>query len=391
MKQFLGILAIGILTLLCPSCKKDVVEDPNHTDYETDLQQFEAVWNGLNTAYVFWPVDNTDWDAVYEKYRPIFEDMEIQPDSIWESTWKALTTNLIDHHLTIKLERPTTGYRTSLIPGLDEVMSRSYFHAPMGDVGHLTQLLRLQLNGRLTDVSFMSATDIYVSGILDGEIAYFYCSGFSDYYTFLTPFSHFKQLVASDGIKAAIIDVRDNGGGNAIIPDAMYACFSTETPTIGVYQTKIGLGRYELGPKLPYNIGSIVAENDRQNCDIPVVVLTNVFSASASEITSLAIKSLPNGYVVGERTYGATCALNSDFGLFYSGSFGDSQEDADGNWSGHGHYVYTPKYLFTGVDDTLYEGYGVEPDEECLFDQSAWDSGVDNQLEYAVSFVQQKM
>ena len=65
MKQLLKtILAIIALALSLLSCKKDKVEDPNITEYQTDLQQFEAVWNGLNTAYVLWPIDNTDWDAV---------------------------------------------------------------------------------------------------------------------------------------------------------------------------------------------------------------------------------------------------------------------------------------------------------------------------------------
>lgn len=60
--------SIIILIILASftGCKKDIVDDPNKVDYETDLEQFEAVWNGLNTAYVFWSVDSTDWDAVYK-------------------------------------------------------------------------------------------------------------------------------------------------------------------------------------------------------------------------------------------------------------------------------------------------------------------------------------
>ena len=65
MKHYKHILAISILAFLFVSCKKDVTTDPNNTEYETDLQQFEAVWNGFNTAYVLWPIDTTDWDAIW--------------------------------------------------------------------------------------------------------------------------------------------------------------------------------------------------------------------------------------------------------------------------------------------------------------------------------------
>ncbi len=392
MKQLLKtILAIIALALSLLSCKKDKVEDPNITEYQTDLQQFEAVWNGLNTAYVLWPIDNTDWDAVYEHYHPIFEEMEGQSNATWASTWKELTSTLIDHHLSIKLERPSTGYKIGINPGLDEVKTRGYFHWPVGVYNRIYHLSQLLVNGRLTNVlDYQEADDYYVSGILDNDIAYFYCSSFLDVNSFLIPFMHFKELVASPDIKAAIIDVRDNGGGNSTIPYYLISCFSTEMVTIGYNQTKMGLGRYEFGPQLSWYIGAVDGQIDGQERNVPVVALTNVISASASEIATIAIKQLPQGYVVGERTFGATCALSNDFGLFYSGSFGDSQGFPT-LWTGHGHYVYTPKYLFTGVDDIVYEGHGVEPDVECLFDQSAWNNGIDNQLECAVSFVKEKI
>lgn len=391
MRQLLKItLAIAAIALSLLSCKKDQVEDPNVTEYRTDLQQFEAVWNGLNTAYVLWPIDDTDWDAVYEHYHPIFEEMEGQSNSVWASTWKELTSTLIDHHLKINLERPSTGYKIEIIPGFDEVKTRGYFHWPVENYNRYIRLIQLQLNGRLTNVMFHQEADYYyVSGILDNDIAYFYCSSFTDLNSFLTPFMHFKDLVASPDIKAAIIDIRDNGGGDGIIPYYIISCFSTECVTVGYNQTKIGLGRYEFGPKLSWEIGAIAGIIDGQERNIPVVALTNIISASASEIATIAVKQLPQGYVVGERTFGATCALNDNFGYFYSGSFGDSQGYP--YWTGHGHYVYTPKFLFTSVDGTVYEGHGIEPDAECLFDQSAWNNGVDNQLECAVSFAKDKI
>ena len=108
--RFINNVIIAIFLLLLFACKKDIVKDPNDTNYDTDVEQFEAVWNGLNTSYVFWPIDTTEWDAIYEKYRPMFEIMENEQDSIWEKTWRELTSTLIDHHLSITLRRPSTNY-----------------------------------------------------------------------------------------------------------------------------------------------------------------------------------------------------------------------------------------------------------------------------------------
>jgi hypothetical protein len=34
---------------------------------------FEGFWHGMNNNYIFWDVDPTDWDAVYDQYKPKFE------------------------------------------------------------------------------------------------------------------------------------------------------------------------------------------------------------------------------------------------------------------------------------------------------------------------------
>ena len=396
MTSYLSYVAIAIIALAFSSCKKDLVENPNLAEYTSDVEQFEAVWNGLNTSYILWPIDTTDWDDVYSKYHPIFLEMENEPDEVWKMTWKELASTLIDHHLEIHLERPSTKTKISINPGLDEIMSRAYFHFPKNTIDKLGMILKLELNGRLKDVKTYHEGNLLIcSGVLDEDIAYIYFSNFKDIIIDeVEPFQHFKQYVASQDIKTAIIDLRGNPGGKALNPNYLTSCFSSRTLTVGCNQTKTGLGRYDLGPKVPYKIGAGVTIDDvmleGQDRDIPVIVVCDLFSGSAAEIATIAIKQLPHSYMVGERTWGATCVLNNDFGLFYSGSFGDSQMN-DNNWIGHGHYVYTPKYLFSGIDGTIYEGIGITPDKECLFDQQAWNNGIDNQLETAISFAKSKI
>lgn len=386
-----GIIMLFILTSLA-SCKKDIVDNPNNVDYTTDLEQFETVWNGLNTSYVFWSVDSTDWDAVYKKYHPIFAEMEDKSDSTWSTTWRELTSTLIDHHMEITLRRPSSAYfGITIDPGKEEQRKRAYYHERPNlfpDV-HRRMLNRWVNYGKLTDTVAVYDDGAYnggywcsYSGIIENEIAYFYLSScemqLANTHGKMQAFEHFKQLVSRDNVKAAIIDVRDNPGGDPNDLSYLFSCFTTEKQIqIACIQTKLGLGRYELTPKMPYYV-DITSTGQERN--IPVIILADINSVSAAETAVMAIRHLPQGYFVGERTYGANGGLSDPFELFYSGTFGN------GN-----HHIKTAKLLFSDIDGTCYEGRGIEPDLECLYDQAAWYSGIDNQLECAVNFAKEKM
>ena len=62
----------GVLVLI--ACKKEISAPNPPTSYTgsnfSDL--FEAFWNGMNNNYVFWGIDTTNWDRVYNQYKPIF-------------------------------------------------------------------------------------------------------------------------------------------------------------------------------------------------------------------------------------------------------------------------------------------------------------------------------
>ena len=44
--------------------------------YSTYTEQFDYLWRVLSTGYVFWDVDTTDWDAMYERYLPAFQELD---------------------------------------------------------------------------------------------------------------------------------------------------------------------------------------------------------------------------------------------------------------------------------------------------------------------------
>ncbi|MBM3961555.1 MAG: S41 family peptidase [Planctomycetes bacterium] len=101
------------------------------------------------------------------------------------------------------------------------------------------------------------------------------------------------------GAKGIVLDVRNNTGG-----------FLQEARSI-VEQFVAGkkLVVYTEGPAEPRR-NYFTADRNRKVCDLPLVVLTNNFSASASEITAGALQDLKRAVVVGERSFGKGSVQN---------------------------------------------------------------------------------
>ena len=99
-----------------------------------------------------------------------------------------------------------------------------------------------------------------------------------------------KEL-EGEGIDGLVLDLRNNGGGSLAEAIDLTGIFIKNGPVV---QVKNNSNRVEVGkdedPAIVYNG--------------PLVVLTNRFSASASEIFAGAIQDYHRGVVVGESTYG---------------------------------------------------------------------------------------
>lgn len=368
-----GFFFLGMLVVFS-SCKKVDYINPNDTSYTNDLDQFITIWNGINTSYVLWSFDTTDWDRVYYYYYKVFEDD--LSDEEWGDAWRELTSSLIDHHLTLDIRRPSTGHYIHIFPGYVEVCKRPYYHSFVIVDGTFQRMLR---SGRVSNENCYYS---YSSGLIDSTIAYLHMPSFEFSDTNTAVFSiidHYKILLRNPKVKATIVDLRGNGGGNAQYLSVLMSCFVDKPYMIGYVQRKIGLGRLDIGMKVPLRI---VPDLGALHVDMPIVVISDINTGSEGELVTLAIKMLPNGYFIGERTVGATCPIvNSDppIPIGYFG-YGDGLVSARMGCQ-----------LFTGVDGTCYEGYGIEPDNTCYFNKEDWDNGIDNQLECAIQFALEKV
>ena len=107
-----------------------------------------------------------------------------------------------------------------------------------------------------------------------------------------------------DGMDGLVLDLRNNGGGSLAEAIALTGIFIKNGPVV---QVKNSANKIEVGadddPTIVYNG--------------PLVVLTNRFSASASEIFAGAMQDYNRGVVVGESTYGkGTVQTVIDLGKF---------------------------------------------------------------------------
>lgn len=204
-------------------------------------------------------------------------------------------------------------------------------------------------------------------------------------------FDGIQQYHASGNLGGIIIDVRNNGGGmvndyqyvlGALLPSGGYApC---------MMRVKNGTGRYDFSPLLPLTMPTYDGEHAVISQE-PIVVIANVRSVSMSENTCWSVKNLPNGALIGTRTFGGLSLLNTDPARYsdtYSGAFGVRNSTAI--WG------YVPKYVAMFDVDKKgeykpLEGIGITPTKEVPFDLASYQKdSTDNQLEAAIRYINQQ-
>ena len=244
--------------------------------------------------------------------------------------------------------------------------------------------------------------------LLKGNIAYFHINAFE-----LTPYMNAndckelfnmdnpvtQQLVAKvkqvwqswfDAVQTlhqqgtlggVIIDLRSNGGGQmddskyvvgSLVPDD-YICF-------GYQRFKRGYGRFDYSPLMPARVPCL--DEPHETITEPVVVMINSLSVSMAESSALCARTLPNGKVIGKRSYGAICDLtNNSYSSFnYSGFIGVENKTCI--------FGYLPSMASFTLDKKLIEGVGVTPDIEVDLDTKLFETtGRDTQLDRALQYI----
>ena len=128
-------------------------------------------------------------------------------------------------------------------------------------------------------------------GLVRDSIGYIALQSFTDNCAkdFKKAFIELKQK----GAKSLVIDLRDNGGGS----------LAEAVDIVGLFVPKGQQVVYTKG-KLKQADNSFKTKYEPVDTEIPLVVLVNGASASASEILSGSLQDLDRAVIVGSRTYG---------------------------------------------------------------------------------------
>lgn len=103
----------------------------------------------------------------------------------------------------------------------------------------------------------------------------------------------FKQtydMLIKDKAKGIIFDLRDNGGGTV---DSVCAILDILVGECDLITIKYADGSKEISHK-----------SNAEKCDLPMVVLTNESTASASELFSANLRDMAKSLLIGNNTYG---------------------------------------------------------------------------------------
>ncbi|MEI9919096.1 MAG: S41 family peptidase [Bacteroidota bacterium] len=384
MKQRLFFL-IGILWF--SACEQETIPSPP-TDPKSFPEIFDTFWVKMNSNYVFWDLDLTSWDEQYQKYKPIFEQLDINKRADVEKSveyFTEMTKDIIDGHYYIQIKPKYLGNEPVINPALTRKQASSNYRPPHSySAVAKTYLAEGYMSATTTNFGTHDRQLEVVCGRIHDDILYFYFSscylsgiynsGASsgveqviDYY--------FNELI-NGATRGVIIDLRNNPGGDVVDLNFILGRFVQSPTTFGAARFKYDAGKLDLTPWIDTKIS---VNSNAARSDIQIVVLADGFTGSVAELMTSAIQSLPTGTFIGEKTYGATGVLTSQ-SLYNDGSFtvGDFMN------------VQAACSQFRTLDNRIVEGIGLTPDIEVKFDGGELNKNNDAMLEQAINKLEKK-
>lgn len=196
-----------------------------------------------------------------------------------------------------------------------------------------------------------------VNSEMKGEIGYIQITGFEE--VTVHQFTEAYEDLQKQGMKGLIIDVRSNPGG--LLTSVLDISRQILPKGLIVYTED------KYGQREEYTC------DGKNEIDIPLVVLINGNSASASEILAGAVQDYGIGTIVGTTTYGKGVVQNI-FGL------------KDGSA-----VKLTISNYFTPNGNNIH-GIGVQPDVEVELDvDKYYDEDIDTQIEKAIEILNEQI
>mgnify|MGYP002784077200 CR=1 FL=1 len=357
------------MTVIFISCnrEKDFIAP---SDYGSDPQQiFEAFWNGIDQNYVFFNYDPVDWDQIYNSFAGKVNASTTNTQLI--NIFTQMMEPLIDHHKILKVNDKDYGgvfnsnyTKNYPITNFESLVLREY----------LDTAGRFKLSSVIDEDNKKVTVDQYFGGkIRFKKIFYFRSRTFIGNALqdeqFKSEFIYRIDTLNSKGYDF-ILDLRNNGGGNATEFAALVSLFPGRTFTWGYSKVRTARDRFTMSPYFPETIPSSGPGIKRK-----IAVLVNRYSFSAAELTTMALSGLPNVVVIGDTTGGATGPISDE--TLFTGSF-----TLPNGWK-----VQLAQRATFDINKKIYEGKGIAPDISVKESQTAIDNGNDLVLDKAIDYL----
>lgn len=301
---------------------------------------FEALWTDFDERYGGFDQRDVDWDATYDTFRPQVSD-DMGEDALFDVLCDMLIT-LDDGHVRLVAEGQEVCesnhiYREKRMEGTFDI-----------DVVEANYLRGID----------HGPEDWYTRGKLPNGAPYLWLPGIDDNTWAIDD-------IADEHPNAAgfVIDLRHSHGGaftfahhgmGRLIRDDLY-----------VYKTRSRSGP-ERGAFDDWFEWWVPAREPHWS--VPLVVLVDGETISASERMLMALREMPNTHVIGVTTTGA-------------------QATSVGRQLPNGWYLQLPVQEVIGADGVVYEGIGIPPDVEMLNDPAVLEGGTDEVLEEAMAWI----
>lgn len=283
----------------------------------TPTQQFEIFWHSFNDYYAFFDKRGVDWQQQYTTYQPMINDAMSQ-EALF-SVFSDMLAPIDDGHIALSAggergfspEQPAQltkdlqyGFQQqSEISTFEEYEARTHFAIRQVQASYLRDLKQAggpdaapqkvtswgKING---DIGFIQVDRMVgISNTLPGP-------GINFVEEDLAAIKEIMALAVTDfkDVKALVIDVRSNEGGLDNVALAIANHFARERKQVLTKYTNNWQGRTR-------NVHAYLNPTSQQ-LHVPIAVLSSDLTASAAEVFLLAMRSIPEVTIIGERSDG---------------------------------------------------------------------------------------